>query len=72
MPDIVNPHDKFFKESFTRLEVARELFDNYLPTAVRQSLALDTLTLMPQSFVDQELQAQYGDLLYQVELAQNL
>ena len=71
MPDMVNPHDKFFKESFTRLEVARELFANYLPTAVRQTLSLDSLTLMPQSFVDQELQAQYGDLLYQVELADN-
>lgn len=71
MRDIVNPHDTFFKESFTRLEVARELFEHYLPTAVRQTLALDTLTLMPQSFVDQELQTQYGDLLYQVELTQN-
>jgi len=30
MSDISNPHDKFFKETFTRLELARDFFANYI------------------------------------------
>lgn len=68
MSDISNPHDKFFKETFTRLEVARDFFANYLPEGVTTVLNLDTLALQSGSFIDPDLQEQFADLLYRVTL----
>ena len=34
MSDLSNPHDRFFKETFSRIEVARDLLANYLPPEV--------------------------------------
>jgi predicted transposase/invertase (TIGR01784 family) len=71
MSDLTNPHDKFFKETFTRLEVARDFFAHHLPTAVVETIDLSTLTLQPGSFIDQELQEHFADLLYEVQLSAN-
>jgi predicted transposase/invertase (TIGR01784 family) len=68
MSELTNPHDKFFKETFTRVEVARDFFANYLPQPVIEALNLDTLTLQSGSFIDADLQEQFADLLYQVDL----
>ncbi|MCA9995251.1 MAG: Rpn family recombination-promoting nuclease/putative transposase [Anaerolineales bacterium] len=45
MRKLTNPHDKFFKETFTRLETARDFFANYLPAPVTAVLDLLTLQL---------------------------
>ena len=34
MPEITNPHDRFFKEVFARKEVAADFLRNYLPADV--------------------------------------
>ena len=68
MSELTNPHDKFFKETFTSIEVARDFFANYLPQPVVNTLNLDTLTLQSGSFIDADLQEQFADLLYQVDL----
>lgn len=67
MSELSNPHDKFFKETFSRPEIARDFLSNYLPSAVVASLDLDSLQLQSDSFIDPDLQALYSDLLYQVE-----
>lgn len=69
MSDLTNPHDKFFKETFTRLEVARDFFANYLPEAVVAAVALETLSLQSGTFIDPDLKEQFADLLYQVDCA---
>lgn len=68
MSDLTNPHDRFFKETFTRIEVARDFFANYLPRPVVDVLDLESLTLQSGSFIDSDLQEQFADLLYQVDL----
>lgn len=68
MAELTNPHDRFFKETFSRLDVARNFFAHYLPPPVAQSLNLDTLALQSGSFIDADLQEQFADLLYQVTL----
>ncbi|MCB8942799.1 MAG: Rpn family recombination-promoting nuclease/putative transposase [Ardenticatenaceae bacterium] len=68
MSGISNPHDKFFKETFTRMEMARDFFANYLPEEITAVLNLDSLTLQSGSFVDPDLQEQFADLLYRVNL----
>lgn len=32
---VQNPHDRFFRESFGRLEIARNYLEEYLPSEVR-------------------------------------
>ena len=31
---IQNPHDKFFKETFGKVEVAKDFLNNYLPDSI--------------------------------------
>jgi predicted transposase/invertase (TIGR01784 family) len=66
MTTLHNPHDKFFKETFSRPEVARSFLENYLPPDVVNVLRLDTLDLRKDSFVDPGLQSHFSDLLYRV------
>ncbi len=67
MPDIIpSPHDSFFKEMFTKKEVARDHLLNFLPVEVLSNLDLDTLEITKDSFVDPELKEHFSDLLYKV------
>ncbi len=68
MSELTNPHDRFFKETFSRIEVARDLLANYLPPEVAALLNLDTLEARSDSFIDPDLQEQFADLLYKVTL----
>jgi predicted transposase/invertase (TIGR01784 family) len=68
MPDLSNPHDRFFKEVFSRQEVAEDFLRNYLPQEVFDCLVPESLNLTKDSFVDKELGAYYSDLLYQIDL----
>ena len=42
---IPNPHDKFFKESFSRLEVAKSFIEEVFPKDMRDKMNLNTLQL---------------------------
>ena len=68
MTELTNPHDRFFKETFTRIELAQDFFAQYLPAPVAATLNLNTLELQSGSFVDPDLQQQFADLLYRVTL----
>lgn len=49
--ELSNPHDSFFKEIFSRPEVARDFLQNYLPPAVVEQLDMASLELRKDSFV---------------------
>ncbi len=65
---VFNPHDAFFKEVFSRREMARDFLKHYLPEEVAALLDLDTLTVARGSFVDEALRQHYSDVLYRVRL----
>lgn len=65
----VNPHDKFFREAFSRKEMAEGFIAEYLPENVRKQLDLKTLEIVKDSYIDKELQAHYSDILYKISLA---
>ena len=65
--DLGNPHDKFFKEAFSRPEVARDFLTQQLPSAVLAQIDLDTLELQKDTFVDSELAEHFSDMLYRVQ-----
>ena len=64
---IKNPHDKFFKETLGMRENARSFVENYLPVEIRELIDIDSLEIEKDSFVTQELQDYYSDLLYKVK-----
>ncbi|MBU0470467.1 MAG: Rpn family recombination-promoting nuclease/putative transposase, partial [Nanoarchaeota archaeon] len=68
MDQITNPHDKFFKEVFTRRDTAREFLLNYLPDDVVRLLDLDSLKYTKDSFIDKHLAEYFSDLLLKVSL----
>ena len=63
-----NPHDKLFKESFSRREMAVDFFQNYLPAEIHERIAWETLHLEPGSFTDGALRGSESDLLYTVQI----
>ena len=66
--ELPNPHDRFFKEVFSRPEIAADFLANYLPGSVTGVLDLTNPELVKGSFVDAELRQHFSDLLYRVRL----
>jgi hypothetical protein len=64
---IPNPHDKFFKESFSRLEVAKSFIEEVLPKDIRDKMNLNTLQLSNASYIDDMLRENFADLVYETE-----
>lgn len=50
-----NPHDRFFRESFGRRDIARDFLRHHLPEELLAQLDLETLTIAKDSYVTKEL-----------------
>ena len=68
MEMINNPHDKFFKSTFSDISIARDFLDNYLPIELRKVVNLDRIKLENGSFIDNELKEYQSDLLFRVDV----
>ena len=62
--EITNPHDKFFKESFTNKEIATDFIKGSFPKELVDNLDLSSLDLDNNSYIDEELKDYYSDLAY--------
>lgn len=60
------PHDCFFRESFGRIDIARDFLRCYLPAAILVDVALTTLMIAKDTYVSPELRPSYSDLVYTV------
>lgn len=65
---MINPHDKFFKETFGDVAVTKDFLYHYLPSEVRKYIKLDTLVPQKDSFIDDELKESFSDLLFKVDI----
>jgi predicted transposase/invertase (TIGR01784 family) len=68
--NIIKVHDKFFKETFSRLEVAQSFIEELFPQELKEKLNIKDLKRVPDSFIDQELEEYFSDIIYQTNLAQ--
>jgi len=66
---IQNPHDAFVKEVFSHKEHAEDFLKNYLPQDICRLIDFDSLTIVKDSFVDEDLKEHFSDLLYEVQLS---
>ena len=67
MPDIYSPHDKFFRETWSRKEVVKSFLENQIPKVISRCLNIESLHLENASFIDTELKAHFSDMLYSLE-----
>jgi predicted transposase/invertase (TIGR01784 family) len=66
MSEITNPHDKFFKETFGQIHIARDFLRHYLPAPVLAQLHLNQMQAEKETFIDPELREHFSDLLFSV------
>ena len=69
MNKINNPHDKFFRETFSRLEVAQSFIEEVFPDELRKKLNISGLKRVNDSFMDEELEEYLADVVYQTDYA---
>jgi predicted transposase/invertase (TIGR01784 family) len=62
--NITNVHDKFFKETFSRLDVVQNFIEETLPIEYKSKINLQNLVLSKDSFVDTALEEHLADLVY--------
>ena len=68
MSIIKKPHDKFFKETLNDLETTRDFMKNYLPKDILEIIDLEKLSAEKDSYIDQELQELFSDLLFKTNI----
>jgi predicted transposase/invertase (TIGR01784 family) len=66
-----NPHDKFFKEAFSRHDMAVGFFQDYLPVELANRLDWETLRLDSGKFTNEVLRGSESDLLFTVQIDQH-
>ena len=66
MAQINDPHDRFFRMTFSRREVAEGFLRGCLPPAVVAQIDWPSLAIAKDSFVEKALRGHFSDLLYSV------
>ena len=70
MPNLTisQPHDGFFKNVLSNVEVAKDLLQAYLKPAITQRIKWDTLRLANKSFTDERLAQLHSDVVYACQI----
>ena len=68
MDIIKNPHDSLFKRTLGDKEVAVDFLENYLPNNILKEIDLTDIKVAKDSFVDEELEESFSDILYNVSM----
>lgn len=59
-----SPHDRLFRETFSRVSEAKLFFKHFLPEEITEYLDLETLKLQNTSFVNERLESHFSDIVY--------
>ncbi|NCC36219.1 MAG: Rpn family recombination-promoting nuclease/putative transposase [Chloroflexia bacterium] len=68
MANINNPHDKFFKATFSQPGAVAQFLHQFLPAEVTALFDLGQIQPVKDSFVDASLQEHFSDLIFEVAL----
>ena len=63
-----NPHDKFFKENFSRTDVAQSFLVNHLPEEVLNHIDVNQLEPEKDGFISPRLAESHSDMLYSTKI----
>ena len=70
MESVSNPHDKYFKATFGKVEFAKGFLNNYLPEELKNIIDMSTLEQQQTNYIDEELKEQFTDLLFRVNISE--
>ena len=65
---IPNHHDKIVKESFSRPEIAKAYFNEFLPEELKNVIDIQSLTYIDGSYIQEEFSEFFSDLLFQFKV----
>lgn len=65
---LTNPHDKFFRQMFSKKEIAAEFLENYLPENLLKIIDTKSLEISKDSFVDSDYIEYFSDIVYNVKI----
>ncbi|MBN2893107.1 MAG: Rpn family recombination-promoting nuclease/putative transposase [Bacteroidales bacterium] len=68
---LINTHDKFFKEVFSKKEEVKEFIEKSLPKKVVNNLKLETLQLDNTEYSTKNLKLSFSDVVYNCEYGNN-
>lgn len=66
---IQNVHDKFFKETFSRIDVVTNFLEELVDEKLVKKLDLSTLQIDNNSFIDEKLEERFADIVYTCDYA---
>jgi predicted transposase/invertase (TIGR01784 family) len=65
---IQNLHDKTVKETFSRPNIAKEYFKQFLPESLRNVIDIDSMTRLDTTFIQEGLEEYFADLVFQFKV----
>ena len=65
---INNPHDRLFKETLSKKELAQSFLLNYLPQDILEVFEIESLEICKDSFVEKDFEDYFSDLLYKINI----
>lgn len=69
---VQNPHDKFFKETFSDVTVARDFLYHYLSDELLIRVDLDSLEPEKDTFIDEKMKEHFSDLLFRAKIGDEI
>ena len=62
--NLINSHDKFFKQLFSNQDEVKEFVSKTFPLELTQKLNLETLELDKTEYIDKKLKTSFSDIVY--------
>lgn len=68
MDILKQPHDKYFKAIFGKLDFTKEFLADYLPVELLNIMDMSTIEAQKDTYLDKDLREQFSDLLFRVQI----
>lgn len=68
MHRISNPHDRFFRQSLSDIQIARDFFEAHLPRSILTKVDLNSLEICKESYIEDDLKESIDDIVYKVKI----
>ena len=68
MHKISNPHDRFFRQSLSDIQIAKDFFEAHLPRNILAKIDLNSLAICKESYIEEDLRESIDDIVYRVKV----
>ncbi len=68
MNKIYNPHDRFFRQSLSDVQIAKDFFEVHLPRGILSKMDLNSLEICKETYIEKNLKESINDIVYKVKV----